>query len=149
MTSLYLEDLTPGRIFEGVAPTVVTEEEVVAFAARYDPQPFHMDAEAGRRSVFGGLAASGWHTAAMSMRMFVASLPIAGGLVGVEAAVKWALPTHPGDVLRVRLEVLEARPSASKPLQGLVRVRCLTLNQRDEVAQTMEATLVVPRRPEA
>jgi acyl dehydratase len=147
MTSLYLEDLTPGRIFEGAAPTVVTEE-VVAFAARYDPQPFHMDAEAGRRSVFGGLAASGWHTAAMSMRMFVASLPIAGGLVGVEAAVKWACPTHPGDVLRVRLEVLEARPSASKPLQGLVRVRCLTLNQRDEVAQTMEATLVVPRRLE-
>ena len=148
MTSLYLEDLTPGRVFEGAAPTVVTEEEVVAFAARYDPQPFHMDAEAGRRSVFGGLAASGWHTAAMSMRMFVASLPIANGLVGVEAAVKWARPTHTGDVLRVRLEVLEARPSASKPLQGLVRVRCLTLNQRDEVAQTMEATLVVPRRPE-
>jgi acyl dehydratase len=130
----------------GGAP--IAAEEITAFAAAWDPQPFHLDAEAAGRSLFGGLLASGWHTAWHSMRLLVAGeLRIEGGLVGAGVELlRWPVATRPGDVLSVETEILSVRPSASKPDRGLVRIRNLTRNQRGEVAQEMIATLVVPRR---
>jgi acyl dehydratase len=127
---------------------VIDETAITAFAATWDPQPFHLDAAAAATSIFGGLAASGWHTACHSMRLFVdGPLRIQGGLVGAGVEqLRWPIPTRPGDVLRVETEILSVRPSASKLDRGLVRIRNVTLNQRGEVAQEMIATLVVPRR---
>lgn len=145
--SLALEDLAPGQVFRGgTAP--IAAEEITAFAALWDSQPFHLDAEAAARSVFGGLVASGWHTACHSMRLFVAGeFRVLGGLVGAGVEeLRWPVPTRPGDVLSVETEILSVRLSASRPDRGLVRVRNVTRNQRGEVAQEMVATLVVPRR---
>lgn len=130
------------------ASAPIAAEEITAFAAAWDPQPFHLDADAASRSLFGGLVASGWHTACHSMRLFVAGEQrIAGGLVGAGVELlRWPIPTRPGDVLSVETEILSVRPSASKPDRGLVRFRNVTRNQRGEVAQEMVATLVVPRR---
>ncbi|WP_217914449.1 MaoC family dehydratase [Miltoncostaea marina] len=144
---LYLEDLAPGRRF-ATAEHTVDEAEMLAFAGRYDPQPFHLDAEAGRDSLFGGLVASGWFTAGVTMRLQVESgPPVAGGMIGAGGRIEWPRPTRAGDTLRVETEVLEARPSRSRPDRGLVRILATTLNQRDEPVQTFEVTLVVPRRP--
>jgi acyl dehydratase len=121
--------------------------EIKEFAARYDPQPFHMDDAAARGALFGGLVASGWHTAAVSMRLQVESgLPIAGGMIGIGGEMNWPRPTRPGDVLRVVSEILEVTPSRSRPDRGVVRVRSETRNQRDEVVQILDAKLFVPRR---
>jgi acyl dehydratase len=115
--------------------------------AGFDPQPFHTDREAGKETVFGGLAASGWHTAAITMRLQVdGGLPIAGGLVGLGGEVAWPTPTRPGDVLRVESEVVEVVPSSSRPERGTVTVRSETRNQRGEVVQRTTAKLLVPRR---
>lgn len=143
---LYLEDLAIGRRF--VSGTCVLDEaQIKAFAERFDPQPFHLDDEAAKASLFGGLAASGWHTAAVTMRLLVESgLPIAGGIIGSGGEIAWPRPTRPGDVLRVVSEVEEATPSRSRPDRGTARIRCETRNQRDEVVQILLARLVVPRR---
>ena len=118
------------------------------FAAEFDPQPFHLDEEAARDTIFKGLVASGWYTAAVTMRLLVESdLKPAGGIVGAGAdELRWPRPVQPGDELRIESEVLEMRPSRSRPDQGLIKVRTTTLNQNDEAVQIVVANLVVPRR---
>jgi acyl dehydratase len=144
---LYLEDLYVGRRFETGSVRVGTES-IKAFAADFDPQPFHLDEAAAATSLFGGLVASGWHTAALTMRLLVTGgLPIAGGVIGAGGEVQWPRPVKPGDELRVVCEVVAARPSASRPDRGMVTVRTETLNQAGEAVQIMTARLVVPRRP--
>ena len=143
---LYLEDLAPGQRF--TSGTYLLEETAIReFAAQFDPQPFHLDPEAARRSLFEGLVASGWHTAAITMRLLVTGgLKLAGGLVGTGATISWPKPTRPGDVLRVETELVELRPSRSRADRGTATFRCTTLNQRDEVVQTFTGTLLVWRR---
>lgn len=145
-TKLYLEDLSAGRRFTS-ARLEVTAAEIKAFAAQFDPQPFHLDEAAAEATFFKGLAASGWHTAALTMRLLVeGGLPIAGGVIGGAVDVTWPRPTRPGDILRVESEVLAVAPSRSRPERGMVTVRCETRNQRDETAQIMVTKMVVPRR---
>jgi len=118
------------------------------FAAEFDPQPFHIDESAAEASVFKGLAASGWHTAAVAMRLLVAGgLPFANGLVGLGGEVAWPRPTRPGDILQVESEILEIAPSRSKPHQGIVTVRATMSNQNREVVFVLTAKLLVLRRP--
>lgn len=146
---LYFEDLSVGRRFE-TGSVRVDPEEIKAFAAGFDPQPFHLDEAAAATSFFGGLVASGWHTAALTMRLLVTSgLPIAGGVIGAGGEVQWPRPVRPGDELRVVCEVVAAKPSASRPERGMITIRSETLNQAGEVVQVMSARLVVPRRPGA
>ncbi|WP_341678010.1 MaoC family dehydratase [Niveibacterium sp. SC-1] len=143
---LYLEDLHVGQRFSS-STYALDEAAIKAFAADFDPQPFHLDDAAARDTLFRGLAASGWHTAAITMRLIVTGEQrFAGGVIGAGASVEWPQPTRAGDILRVEGEVLEITPSRSKPDRGRVKVRNRTLNQRDEVLQVMEANLVVMRR---
>ena len=143
---LYLEDLRVGQRFE-TGDCTVSEADITAFAAEFDPQPFHLDAHAARGSVFGGLVASGWHTAAITMRLLVESgLPLAGGIIGAGGEINWPKPTRPGDVLHVISEIEQVTPSRSRSDRGTVRVRSETRNQRDEVVQVLIANLIVPRR---
>jgi acyl dehydratase len=148
MTSeeIYLEDCEIGRRF--VTGTIeVTADEVKSFAARFDPQPFHLDEERATHSVFGKLAASGWHTAAMTMRLLVDShLRVPGGLIGLGGEISWPRPTYPGDVLHVESEVVESKRSRSKPDRGIVTITHRTLNQRDEVVQVATLKIMVPSR---
>jgi acyl dehydratase len=144
---LYLDDMAVGRKFTTQTVTL-TLEGCKAFAVEFDPQPFHLDEAAARASVFGRIAASGWYTASLSMRMLVqGELTIAGGLIGLGGEIKWPRPTYPGDTLRVETEVLEVRPSESKPDRGIVTVRNQTLNQRGEPVQVAVVKILVPRRP--
>lgn len=143
---LYLEDFTVGDRFSGGA-LAVTAETIKAFAREFDPQPFHTDEAAARDTFFGGLAASGWHTAAMTMRLLAEFGPhVAGGLIGGSCEVAWPQPTRPGDVLHVECEILSVTPSRSRPERGSVLMRSETRNQRGEVLQVLTARLVVPRR---
>jgi len=143
---LYLDDLAVGQRFTS-ATQVIDEAQIKAFASTYDPQPFHLDNSTARESLFSGLVASGWHTAAVTMRLLVESgLPLAGGIVGAGGEVAWPQPTRPGDTLRVESEILELKPSRSRPDRGIATVRSLTRNQRNEVVQTLTAKLIVPRR---
>lgn len=144
---LYFEDLTVGRRVT-TASVRLDADAIKTFAAEFDPQPFHLDETAGAQSLFGGLVASGWHTAALTMRLLVTSgLPIAGGVIGAGGEVSWPRPTRPGDKLTVICEVIAAAPSRSRPDRGMVTIRTETQNQRGEVVQVMTARLVVPRRP--
>lgn len=146
---LYLEDLDVGQKFI-TATTLVTEEAIKEFAAKYDPQPFHLDDEAAKATLFGGLAASGWHTAAMTMHLNVSSGPtLAGGIVGGGGEIHWPTPTRPGDVLRVEAEIKEITPSRSKPDRGMIVMRMETKNQNNDVRQLIVMKLVVPRRTAA
>jgi acyl dehydratase len=143
---LYLEDFHVGQRFTS-ATHVIDAAQIKAFARQFDPQPFHLDEEAAKGTLFGGLVASGWHTASITMRLQVDSgLPIAGGIVGIGGEMSWPRPTLPGDVLRVVSEVEEVTPSRSRPDRGVVRMRSETRNQRDEVVQILNAKLFVPRR---
>lgn len=142
----YLEDLAVGDSFISGEYTI-TRAEIIDFAQRYDPQPFHLSEEAARHSLFGGLAASGWHTAAVSMRLLVQSLPLAGGVIGAGGEISWPRPTRPGDVLRVRSEIVQIVPSRSKPDRAIVLLQSETLNKNAEVAQRFVSKLVVFRRP--
>jgi len=150
MTQRYLEDFAVGQRFGGAGRIGLERERMIAFAAEFDPQPFHLDDEAASASIFRGIAASGWHTAAVTMRLLVESdLRPAGGIVGAGFdEFRWPRPVRPGDELRVESEVLEVRPSKSRPDQGMIKVRTTTLNQRDEAVQITVGNLVVPRRPE-
>jgi Acyl dehydratase len=126
----------------------VTEAEIKAFAREYDPQPFHLDDEAAKATLFKGLAASGWHTMAMSMRLMVdGGVPIAGGIVGAGGEITWPRPTRPGDVIHAASAVVEATPSRSRPDRGMVTLRSETVNQQGEVVQVLVGKLVVPRKP--
>ncbi|HQT39543.1 MAG TPA: MaoC family dehydratase [Acidocella sp.] len=145
--SLYLEDLHVGQKFTS-ATTLVTEGAIKEFAAKYDPQPFHLDDEAAKATLFGGLAASGWHTAAITMHLNVSSgPPLAAGIVGGGGEIHWPTPTRPGDILRVEAEVTEIIPSRSKPGRGMIVMRMETKNQNDQIRQIIVMKLVVPRRP--
>ena len=147
MDKLYLEDLAVGQRFVSGTHTV-DAAEMQRFAADYDPQPFHLDDAAARGTLFGGLVASGWHTAGTTMRLIVAGgLPIAGGIIGSGGELLWTTPVRPGDTLRVECEVLEITPSRSRPDRGTVTVRCVTLNQNGAMVQSFTPKLVVTRRP--
>jgi acyl dehydratase len=147
MTERYLEDLHVGDRF-GSETYEVTEQGLVDFAEEFDPQPFHLDLDAATRSVFRGLAASGWHTAAMSMRLFVTGdLKLAGGSIGLGVdELQWPRPVRPGDTLRLQTEILEVRPSRSKPDRGIIRIRNVTTNQDGEIVQSFLASVLVRRR---
>ncbi len=146
---MFLEDMSVGQSF-GSASVTVEPGRIKSFAAEFDPQPFHLDEASAAGSLFGGLVASGWHTAALSMRLMVESeFRIAGGLIGAGVEeIRWPRPVRPGDVLRVESEILDIRPSQSKPDRGIVRVRNTTLNQDGQPVMIQVAHLIVPRRPE-
>lgn len=145
---LFLEDLTEGMRF-AAGPVPIEAEEIKGFAARYDPQPFHLDEAAARGTLFGSLAASGWHTAALTMRLLTEALPFAYGVIGRGGEVEWPRPTRPGDRLRVECEVLAVQVSRSRPADGWATVRTTTLNQAGEAVQVLTARLLVPRRAAA
>lgn len=145
--TLYLEDLAPGQRFtSGVQ--AMTAEAIKTFARQFDPQPFHLDEAAAERSFFKGLVASGWHTAAVTMRLLVESgMPLANGLIGAGGELTWPLAVRPGDVLTAECEVLAVTPSKSRPDRGFVTVRTQTKNQRGEVVQDMTSRMLTWRRP--
>lgn len=148
MSGLFLEDLTAGRTFES-ASLSVSAESIKKFAAEFDPQPFHLDEMAAGKTFFNGLAGSGWHTAAITMRLLVDSdfMP-AGGLIGIGVdELRWPNPMRPGDELRLISEILESRPSKSRPSHGLAKARVTTLNQNDEEVQILVVNIIVQRRP--
>lgn len=146
-TLYFLDDLAPGQRFSSSGTYELTEEKLIAFATEYDPQPFHLDKVAAAKTLFKGLAASGWHTAAITMKLLNdGGAPLAGGIIGGRGEIDWPQPTRPGDILRVFTEVMEIIPSRSKPQQGLVVLRCETKNQHQEPLQIMIAKLIVPRR---
>jgi acyl dehydratase len=146
----YFEDLAVGQRF-AAGSIAVDLQAMTAFAEAFDPQPFHLDEEAGRTSVFGRLVASGWHTMALTMRLLVESeLRSPWGLIGLGAdELRWPRPVLPGDVLQVEWEVVELRPSSSKPDRGTARLRVTTRNQRGEIVLTLVTTILLPRRPAA
>jgi acyl dehydratase len=143
----YLEDFAVGQAFRS-GPLRITLEQALAFATEFDPQPFHLDEAAARRSIFAGLTVSGWHTAAVTMRMLVESeFKPAGGILGAGLdECRWPRPVRHGDELRIECEILEVRPSKSRPGQGLIKVRTTTLNQNDEAVMVQVANVVVLRR---
>ena len=143
----YLEDFAVGQTFG--SGRLWSTASIKEFAAAFDPQPFHLDEKAAQDTIFRGLAASGWHTAAMTMRLLVESeLKPAGGIVsaGIDE-FRWPRPVRPGDELHLESEVLDVRPSTSRPNQGLIKVRTTTLNQDSDPVQILVANLVALRRP--
>jgi acyl dehydratase len=147
MADRYLEDFGVGLTFRS-APVRIDSDQIKRFAREFDPQPFHLDEEAARGTIFRGLSASGWHTAAVTMKLLVESdFRPAGGIVGAGFdELRWPRPVRPGDELHVEGEVIDVRPSRSKPDQGLIRVRTSTLNQNGDIVQFSVGSLVVPRR---
>ncbi len=145
-SALYFDDLRVGQTL--VSGThALDEAQIIAFGRLYDPQPFHTDPEAAKTTFFKGLAASGWQTAGLSMRLMVeGGLPFAGGLIGAGCTIEWPEPTRPGDILQVECEIVELIPSKSRPDRGLVVTRCVTRNQDRKVLQIMTGKMVVPRR---
>lgn len=144
---LYLEDIEPGLKFRS-GEHRMEADEILRFAREYDPQPFHLDEVAARDSFFGGLAASGWHTAAVTMRLLTkGGAPLADGIIGAGGEISWPQATRPGDVLHVESEVLEVAPSRSRPDRGMVTLQSRTLNQKGEEVQVLTAKLVVFRKP--
>lgn len=148
MPELYLEDFEIGQVFAS-GRLRVEQDDILRFATEFAPQAFHLDPEVARTTFFGGLAASGWHTAALTMRLLVESnFAPAGGIVGAGFdELIWPRPVHPGDDLRVESEILEVRPSKSRPGQGMIKVRGITLNQNDQPVQRFVGNLVVRERP--
>jgi len=146
MAELYLEDFTVGQRFIS-ATHQLDAAQIKAFAERFDPQSFHTDEAAARDSFFKGLAASGWHTAAITMSLLVKSgMPIAGGLIGAGGEIFWPRPTRPGDILQVESTVLEVTPSRSRPERGMITVKSETRNQNGEVVQILTSKMLVWRR---
>jgi len=144
---LYYDDLQPGMKFNSIRTYKVTAEEIKEFAERYDPQPFHLDEAAGESSFFKGLAASGWLTAAIVMRLRVESIRVAGGMIGAGVEeIRWTQPVRPGDTLRTEAEILNTRLSASRPAFGVVRSRTITYNQRGEVVMRSVVNFLAPLR---
>lgn len=147
MIERYLEDLRVGDRF-GTPAYAVTKEEMLRFAADFDPQPFHLDEEVASASDFGNLTASGWHTAAIGMRLFMTGeLRFVGGAIGLGVdELRWPNAVHAGDILRLETEILEMRPSRSKPDRGIVRVRNVMTNQRGEIVLSLIANALVQCR---
>ena len=147
MSLLYLEDLAVGQRFQS-GEYEMTAARIKAFAAEFDPQPFHLDEAAAEASFFQGLAASGWHTAAVTMRLLVTGeMRFAGGLIGAGGEISWPRPTYPGDILRVESEIVEITPSRSKPDRGFVTVKSVVRNQRGEEVEIFTARILAFRRP--
>jgi len=143
---LYLEDLSVGDRFQS-GEHAMDAAQIKAFARQFDPQPFHTDEEAAKHTFFGGLAASGWHTAAVTMKLLVESgIPLAEGVIGSGGELQWPKPTRPGDVLHVVSEVMDITASRSKPGRSMVTMQCRTLNQRGEVLQYFSPRLLVHAR---
>jgi len=141
-----LDDLSVGQRFMSGTHTL-DEAQIKAFAAQFDPQPFHLDDAAAKDTLFGGLAASGWHTVAITMRLLVQSgLPLQGGIIGSGGTIEWPRPTRPGDTLTVVSEVMALEPSRTRPDRGRATIRSETRNQRGEPVQVITMKLVVPRR---
>src|SRR2546430_15104807 len=146
MSQRYFEDLKAGDRFKSETYKV-SEEQIISFAREFDPQPFHLDQTVARQTMFKELIASGWHTAAITMRLFVKTLNFAEGAIGLGVdELRWPAAVKPGDVLTVETEILELRASRSRPGHGIIRLRNVTTNQRGEVVQTMLASAMVPRR---
>lgn len=148
MPEFFFEDFQPGQLFRGSTRYLLDRDAIRKFAKEFDPQPFHLDEEAAKHSIFDGLAASGWHTSAVTMRLLVDSeFNVAGGLIGLGLQdLRWPRPVRPGDELRVQVEILAVRESRSRPGQGLVTTKTTTLNQDNETVQEFVNTLIVPRR---
>jgi acyl dehydratase len=147
--ALFLEDLHVGQRFSSGSHTI-DDAQIKAFAAQFDPQPFHLDGDAAKATLFGALAASGWHTAAITMKLLVESgLPLRGGIIGSGGEISWPKPTRPGDTLTVFSVIEEVTPSRSRPDRGMIRVRNETRDQHGEIVQLLVAKLVVPRRTAA
>ena len=143
---LYLEDLTVGQTWAS-EPHLVDADQIKRFAAEFDPQPFHLDEAAAEKSLFKGLAASGWHTAALTMRLLVESVPLADGLVGAELELAWPRPTRPGMALQLFSEVIDITPSRSKPNMAIVTMRNETRDQDGNVLQLFTVKMPVFKRP--
>jgi len=147
---LYFEDLRVGQHFTTTVTHTVDEAQIKAFAAQFDPQPFHLDAEAGRATLFGGLVASGWHTAAITMRLILEGGPrLAGGTLGLGAELAWPKPVRPGDTLIVHGEIIDTTRSRTRPTRGRVRMRTETRNQLNELVQVCTSTIMIPCRSAA
>ena len=147
MAKFYLEDFVVGQRFTS-ATHALDSAQIKAFAARFDPQPFHLSEEDADKSFFQGLAASGWHTASITMSLLVkGGMPIAGGLIGAGGELQWPKPVRPGDVLKVESEVLEIKASRSKPERGMVTVKSVTRNQNGEEVQVLTSRMLVWKRP--
>jgi acyl dehydratase len=145
---LYFEDFYIGQTFASVGGAKVTAEEIKEFGQKYDPQPFHLDEAAGEGSFFKGLAASGWLTAAIVMRLRVQTIPVVGGMIGAGVEeLRWTHPVRPGDFLRIESEVLGVRLSNSRPEFGLIRVRNLTYNQHDQIVMRATVNFLAPLKP--
>src|SRR5213595_3290560 len=143
MQERYFEDLKRGDRFKSETYTV-NEEQIISFAREFDPQPFHLDSAVARQTMFKGLIASGWHTAAITMRLFVQTLNFAEGAIGLGVdKLRWPNAVRPGDVLTVETDILKLRPSRSKPGYGIIRLRYVTTNQDGEIVQTMLASAMV------
>ena len=147
MSKRYLEDFEPGQTFRSGSLSI-DKENIIRFAEEFDPQPFHLDEHAAKDSFFQGLAASGWHTAAMTMRLLIdTNIQPAAGIIGAGFdELRWPMPVREGDQLRVETEVLEVRQSRSRPTQGIMKVKITTFNQHDQPVQIAAANLVVPAR---
>ena len=145
---LYFEDFYVGQTFKSVGGVKVTAEEIMEFGQKYDPQPFHLDQAAGENSFFKGLAASGWLTAAIVMRLRVESITVAGGMIGAGVEeMRWTAPVRPNDTIRSEIEVLGVRHSQSRKDFGIVRIRNLTYNQRNEIVMRSTVNFLAPVRP--
>jgi acyl dehydratase len=146
MKQRYFEDLKAGDRFKS-GTYKVTEEQIISFAREFDPQPFHLDATVARQTMFESLIASGWHTAAITMRLFVQALNFAEGAIGLGVdELRWPTAVKADDVLQVETEIVDLRVSQSKPSHGVVRLRNVTTNQRGETVQTMTASALVLRK---
>jgi acyl dehydratase len=144
---IYFDDLKPGDRFQSET-FKVPANAMIEFAEKFDPQQFHLNAALAERSIFRGLVASGWHTAAITMRLFVGTLDFAEGAIGLGVdELRWPNAVRPGDSLSVETEIVDLRDSKSKPKHGIIRLRNVTKNQRGEIVQTMLASALVPRRP--
>jgi acyl dehydratase len=149
MKEHYFDDLKVRDRFKS-EPLKVTEKEVVEFAHKFDPQMFHLNRKTAERTLFKGLIASGWHTAAMTMRLLVQTLNFAEGAIGLGVdELRWPNVVRPGDVLTLETEIVDRRPSRSRPAYGIIRLRNVTTNQRGEIVQTMLASAMVPRRADS
>jgi len=149
--SVYFEDLSVGDVFTA-GPVVMTPERIMEFGREFDPQPAHVDADLARDSMFGELVASGWHTAAATMRLVVdgASPRVAGGIIGAGVeSISWPVPVRPGDVLTAASDIVELRLSRSRPDRGLAKMRTVTSRADGTAVQVLMVTIVIPRRPQA
>lgn len=145
--ALYLDDLKVGNRFSS-AEHALDEQQIMAFARQFDPQPFHLSDDDAKNTIFGGLAASGWHTAAITMRLLVTSgMPLQDGIIGAGGEISWPQPTRASDILHVESEIMEITPSRSRPDRGMVKLRSETRNQHGEVLQLFVSRLMVLRKP--